>query len=215
MPVAVALPLTLVVALASCGGASRKVVIRDVDDVQVLSPGEVKAMRQSAAARAASAQQPANPADQAAATDTVPQNVDNRPVEQRLFEVYAEFRKCLEAEGEGIRGNLLDRNNPAFQDPAYVELLRKCAARTGIIEVLQEFQDVRSRLSPEQVKERNESFVKLRPCLEKRGWTIETRTNEIGLIEPTQFVGPNGEIDERDVQQCATELGITRESLGD
>lgn len=196
----------LTVALgAGCGGSGPAVVVRDADDIQVLPPAEVAAMRASTVERDAG---DGGELPIAATGDTIPENTDDRPVELRLFDAYGEFRGCLEDAGETIRGDLQDRSNPAFQDPAYVELLSKCAARSGIVEVLEEFQSVRSSLSPEQVKERNESFKKLQPCLEKRGWTIETRTSEIGLIEPTKFVGPDGDIDDRDIQQCVTELGL-------
>jgi hypothetical protein len=203
---AVVAALAGVTALGACGGSSGRVVVRDADDVQVMSPAEVRALRASA-----SADDGAN--GDAATGSTVPQNVDDRPVELRLFDAYGDFRACLEDAGEGIRGDLLDQDNPAFRDPDYVQLLSKCAARTGIVEILEEFQSVRSSLTPEQVEERNESFVALQPCLEERGWTIETRTNEIGLIEPTTFVGPDGIIDERDVQQCITELGLDPDAL--
>jgi hypothetical protein len=196
----------LVAGAAACAGSSGRVVVRDADDVQVMSPAEVRAAKASAAADDGDT-------GDAATGDTVPQNADDRPVELRLFEAYGDFRACLEDAGEGIRGDLLDQDNPAFQDQAYVQLLSKCAARTGIVEILEEFQSVRSNLTPEQVEERNESFVALQPCLEERGWTIETRTNEIGLIEPTTFVGPDGIIDERDVQQCVTELGLDANNL--
>jgi hypothetical protein len=190
----------LVMAGTGCSGGDTKVVVRAADDVQVVSPAELRAMKKKAAATL--------DADSAASTDTVPQNADDRPVEQRLFEAFGKFRGCIEDSGETIRGNLQDPDNPAFDDPDYVQVLSKCAARSNIVEVFQEFQDVRANLTPEQVEERNESFKRLQPCLEDRGWTIETRTSEIGLIEPTTFVGPDGEIDERDVQQCAAEIGI-------
>jgi hypothetical protein len=196
----------VVTGAAGCGGSSDRVVVRDADDVQVMSPAEVRALRASAAADDGA------PGDGPTAS-TVPQNTDDRPVELRLFEAYGDFRACLEDAGDGVRGDLLDQGNPAFRDPDYVQLLSKCAARTGIVEILEEFQSVRSSLTPEQVEERNESFVALQPCLEKRGWTIETRTNEIGLIEPTTFVGPDGIIDERDVDQCITELGLDADAL--
>jgi hypothetical protein len=181
-------------------------VVRGADDIQVMSPRAVKEMKE-AAARDDDAAGGAG----GATADTLPQNEDDRPVEQRLFSAFADFRACLADAGQAIQGDLTDRNNPAFKDPEYVKTLQKCAARTKIAETYQEFQSVRDNLTPEQVKERNEGFKKLQPCLEKRGWTIETRTSEIGLIEPTTFVGPDGELDERDVSQCASEIGIDSE----
>jgi hypothetical protein len=188
--------------LGACGGsASTSVVVRSPEDVQVLTPKQVKQYK----ARAAKGQ-PVGTGTGAAGD--VPQNVDNRPVEQRLFEAYANFSSCLTANGDKVRGNLLDRSNPAFQDPEYVSILSKCASRTGIIQILQEFQSVRTKLSPKQVKERNKGFLKLKPCLEKRGWTVETSTNEIGLITPTQFSSPDGTINSRDLNQCSAQNGL-------
>ena len=199
----VAVLLGLVVTIvAGCGTASRETVVRGADDVQVMSPEQVREMKASATRNTAPDGAAAGPGE------TVPQNADDRPVEQRLFSAFGDFRACLADAGKTIQGDLTDRNNPAFKDPEYVKTLQKCAARTKIAEVFQEFQSVRSKLTPEQVEERNKSFKALQPCLEKRGWTIETRVSEIGLIEPTTFAGPDGGINERDVQQCATEIGV-------
>jgi hypothetical protein len=188
--------------LGACGGTgSTSVVVRSPEDVQVLTPKQVKQFK----TRAAKGQ----PVGTGTGADgDLPQNVDNRPVEQRLFEAYANFSSCLTASGDKVRGNLLDRSNPAFQDPEYVTILSKCASRTGIIQILQEFQSVRTKLSPKQVKERNKGFLKLKPCLEKRGWTVETSTNEIGLITPTQFSSPDGTINSRDLNQCSAQNGL-------
>lgn len=190
--------------LGGCAATNSRTVIRGVDDVQVMTPAEVKEMRTDASA--------GDTVSAGGPGETIPQNVDDRPVEARLFEAFGKFRRCVEDAGETIRGDLLDRSNPAFQDPEYVKLLGKCAARTKILDILEELQSVRSSLTPEQVKERNESFKKLQPCLEKRGWTVTTRTSEIGLIEPVKFFGPNGSIDERDVNQCASDVGIDGDS---
>jgi hypothetical protein len=198
----VALVATFVAVAAGCGSSSERTVVRGADDVQVMTPKQVRDMKASAAKADASGN------GEAAPGDTVPQNADDRPVEQRIFEAFADFRSCLADSGQTIQGNLLDRNNPAFKDPEYVKTLQKCAARTKIAETFQEFQSVRANLTPEQVEERNEQFKKLQPCLEKRGWTIETSISEIGLIEPTTFMSPDGGINERDVQQCAAEVGV-------
>ena len=116
------------------------------------------------------------------------------------------------ASGDKVRGNLLDRSNPAFKDPEYVAILSKCASRTGILQILNEFQSVRSKLTPKQVKERNKGFLKLKPCLEKRGWDITTTTNEIGLITPVQFSSPDGTINSRDLNQCSAQNGLFKDN---
>jgi hypothetical protein len=191
--------------VGACGGGGSHVAIRDADDVQVMSPADVKKLKAAESKRGDAAA--------GGAGDTVPQNEDKRPIEARLFEAFGQFRSCLAAAGASIKGDLTDRNNPAFKDPAYVKKLQKCAARSKIAEIYQEFQSVQKTMSPDQVKERNESFKKLQPCLEKKGWTIETSTNEIGLITPTKFADSSGQLNERDIGKCAADVGISTDAL--
>ena len=53
------------------------------------------------------------------------------------------------------------------------------------------------RVGIEQVEQRNEVFVVLQECLEAKGWTVETNTSEIGLLEPAVFQNADGVLDER------------------
>lgn len=197
--------LAAVFMLGACGSGESRVTIRNADDVQVMSPAEVKQLKSAKSDEANSGA--------GGAGNTVPQNEDKRPIEARLFEAFGAFRKCLSADGQGIKGDLTDRNNPAYKDPAYVKTVTKCAARTKIAEIFQEFQSIQKTMSPDQVKERNESLKKLQPCLEKKGWTIETTTNEIGLITPTKFQSADGQLNERDIAQCASDVGIDSDAL--
>ncbi len=194
--------LSMALLFSSCSSDSASsTVVRSPEDVQVLTPTEVKDFRKNAAKGISTG-------TGVTGADGVPQNLDTRPVETRLFDAYAKFSSCIASSGEKVRGDLLDRSNPAFQDPAYVSILSKCAARTGIIQILTEFNTVRAELTPKQVKERNKSFLKLKPCLEKRGWKITTTTNEIGLLVPAVFRSPDGSINSRDLNQCSAEVGI-------
>jgi hypothetical protein len=196
--------LIAALALGACASGNGKVTIRDADDVQVMSPAEVKKLKAGDKDASAAAAGPGQ---------TIPQNEDKRPIEARLFEAFGGFRRCLSDAGQSIKGDLTDRSNPAFKDPNYVKTLQKCAARTKIAEIFQEFQSVQKTMTPDQVKERNESFKKLQPCLEKKGWTIETSTNEKGLITPTKFQDSSGQLNDRDVTQCAAEVGIDSNAL--
>jgi len=194
--------------LAACGGSGETTtVVRAADDVQVMSPDEVAAQRLPTLTTLASTTTVSLAPGETTSVvvDTVPQNQDDRPPELRLFEAFGNFRGCLEDKGFGIEGDLLDPNNPAYQDPAYLDAVRTCAARTDIVAVLQEVQATRSSLTPEEVEQRNEVFIDLRDCLIDRGWTVETRTSEIGLLEPTVFQNPDGVLDERDINQCLSE----------
>jgi len=202
-----ALSIGLLAALVGCSQESASLIVRGADEVQVLSPEEVDAMRNSVVTSIADAPTGDTTAGGESA-DTVPLNKDDRPAELRLFEAFSKFRSCIEDKGFTIEGDLSDRNNPAYQDPEYAETVQTCAARSDIVTVLQEVQATRSSLTPEEVKTRNEAFVLMRECLIKKGWTVETSTSEIGLIEPTVFTNADGVLDERDINQCLSEQNL-------
>ncbi|MFZ9232356.1 MAG: hypothetical protein ACO25P_11125, partial [Ilumatobacteraceae bacterium] len=66
----------------------------------------------------------------------------------------------------------------------------------------------RTSLTPDQIQERNEAFKLLSECLKKRGWKIETATDAQGLINPTTFQSADGDLNDRDINQCLSETGI-------
>lgn len=194
--------------LAGCGGTSAEsLTLRNADDIQVMTPEQVAAMKATATTMAPNQDEVA-PDSSDVSSDTIPLNQDDRPPELKLFDAFAEFRGCIEDSGETIRGNLQDPNNPAYQDPEYLQLVQKCAARSDIINVLNEVQATRESLTPEQIEQRNEAFKLLSDCLKKRGWTIETATDAQGLINPTRFESADGDLNDRDINQCLSETGI-------
>ncbi len=212
--------------LVGCSSASGgDVVVRSLDDIEVMSPAEVVAMRATiplslepvsvggdSIGSAEDDVDPSGGVDSESDTEsstTIPQNEDDRPAELKLFDAYANFKSCIEDAGETIRGNLQDPNNPAYQDPAYLELVQTCAARSKIVDALRETSQARSELSPDEVRSRNENFKTLSECLKKRGWTIETRVDEKGLITPSRFESPDGTLNQRDLDQCLSSTGIT------
>ncbi len=200
-----------VLSAVSCGSdSSATIVLRDADDIQVMTPEEVAAMKASATTIATDGNlsSDGSPPPASESGDTIPLNEDDRPAELKLFDAYAEFRGCIEDSGETIRGNLQDPNNPAYQDPEYLELIQKCAARSDIINVLNEVEATRTSLTPEQIEERNVAFKLLSECLKKRGWKIETAVDAQGLINPTRFESAEGDLDDRDINQCLSETGI-------
>lgn len=197
------------VAIASCGGSpNTTLVLRDADDIQVMTPEEVALMRAEATVAPSTPDEPSGGEADPESTDTIPLNQDDRPAELKLFDAYAQFRGCIEDSGETIRGNLQDPNNPAYQDPAYLEIIQKCAARSDIINVLNEVEATRTSLTPQQIEERNVAFKLLSECLQKRGWKIETSVDAQGLINPTRFESADGDLDDRDIDQCLSETGI-------
>jgi len=151
---------------------------------------------------------PGTPSTDPGSADTIPLNKDNRPPELKLFDAFSQFSGCIKDSGESIRGDLQDPNNPAYKDPAYLEIIQKCAARSDIVNVLNEVSTTRANLKPDEIKTRNEAFVVLSDCLKKKGWKIETSIDSSGLINPTTFQSADGDLNQRDLDQCLTETGI-------
>ena len=203
--------------MSACSSGDEVTYVRAADDVQVMNPDDVAGARpdlvsgttlppgSTVATDDSTDSTDGSTVGTDAAGETVPQNTDDRPPEIRLFEAFGKFRACLEDKGYGIEGDLTNPNNPAYQDPAYADAVGTCAARTDIVAVLQEVQSTRANLTPEQVEQRNEVFVVLQECLEAKGWTVETNTSEIGLLEPAVFQNADGVLDERDINQCLSE----------
>ena len=199
-----------VLALSGCGQAVLDTQVRSADEVQVMTP-EAVAQARNEIGRLETTPPSLAPGETipgGAATDTVPLNKDDRPPELRLFDAYAKFKSCIEDTGNIIQGNLQDPNNPAYKDPEYLKVITTCAARTDILEILKEMQATRADLNPDEVEIRNKAFKLLETCLKERGWTIETTTDKIGLINPSVFHGPDGSIDEGDVNECLESTGI-------
>lgn len=192
-------------------GGSAVYIIREVDAIQVMSSEEVTAMRSTlvpALVNDGSQVATDDSVREDATADTIPLNEDKRPPELKLFDAFKSFSGCLEDAGEGIRGDLQDPNNPAYQDPAYLELIQKCAARSDIVNVLEEVSTSRANLTPEEIKAKNEGFVVISDCLKKKGWKIETTIDASGLITPSQFQSADGELNDRDLNQCISETGL-------
>ena len=202
---------------SACGSVSQtSTIVRDVDSIQVMTPEEVTAMRStlvpvnedSSGDVSGDSVAPGDPSTDPESADTIPLNEDNRPAELKLFDAFSKFSGCLKDSGETIRGDLQDPNNPAYQDPAYLEIIQKCAARSDIVNVLNEVSTTRANLNPDEIKTRNEGFVLLSDCLKKKGWKIDTSIDSSGLINPTTFQSADGDLNQRDLDQCLTETGI-------
>jgi len=208
--------VTLITLFSACGSSAPAAQVRSADDVQVLTPDEVKQARaemeplttDGPATDGSGAAAPSGTGVDAAAGDTVPLNKDTRPPELRLFDAYGKFKSCIEDAGETIKGNLQDPKNPAYKDPEYVKVITTCAARSDILSILKEMQTTRSNLNPAEVETRNKAFKLLEKCLVDKGWTIETTTDKIGLINPSVFQSPDGTLNQRDIDQCLSDTGI-------
>lgn len=206
--------VTAVLGLSGCSqpSAQTNLIVRGVDEVQVMSPAQVAALRRPVTSTIA--QDATTQSSNAGSTDTVPLNVDNRAPEVKLFAAYQKFNSCLKSDGFKIEGNLQDPKNPAFQNKEYVASLTKCAARSDILNVLRATQEATAKLTPEEVKGRNTIFKALSECLKKRGWTVELSVSDVGLLQPKQFAAADGTLNERDLDQCLTETGVNTSDPG-
>ena len=111
-----------------------------------------------------------------------------------------------------------DASNPnsPTNDPTYLKNLATCAARSNIVQTLQAASAAENNLTPAQIKERNQGYLKWRTCMVDRGWKIPVPTpdaqgrlfsisasgsgNSANAIQP-----PPGKdiLTSNDVQQCA------------
>ncbi len=196
----VALAVTAGLAASGCSGGNdtaAAVVIRDPDDLQVLTPAEIKDLRSNT--------KDANDANAAggATGDTIPlEDVD--PTE-RLFSAFGEFSGCMTDGGQPFRGD--PRSDPdLLADTAYMEVIGRCAARSDIVGALTAFQEFNDGLNPDEIKDRNKQFLAFQECLEERGWTVEAGPNPKGLLTPTVFENSDGKLNERDLRQCGSEI---------
>ena len=144
--------------------------------------------------------------------ETIPLAEEKIPPGIQMMDALEEFNECLDGEGVAFIGqpNLdLGEGDPVNQ-PAYIEALTLCAARSGIITAMQEFQTSRAGRSPETIREDNEQFIALTGCLRSKGWTIsDPMPDADGSLGPgDDFRGPDGGVDMDEIRSCISELSL-------
>ena len=144
--------------------------------------------------------------------ETIPLLEEKAPPGIQMMDALEEFNGCLEEEGVEFIGRpdeTLGEGAPVNQ-PAYIEALTLCAARSGIVSAMQEFQMSRVSRTPEKIREDNEQFVALTGCLRSRGWTVsDPMPDADGSLGPgDDFRGPDGDLDMGDIRSCLSELSL-------
>ena len=144
--------------------------------------------------------------------ETIPLVEEKAPPGIQMMDALEEFNGCLEEEGVEFIGRpdaTLGEGEPVNQ-PAYIEALTLCAARSGIVSAMQEFQMSRVSRTPEKIREDNEQFVALTGCLRSRGWTVsDPMPDADGSLGPgDDFRGPDGDLDMGDIRSCLSELSL-------
>ena len=221
----------LAVLLSACGGGGDDAEPRLLEAGQVdikLPPGYKVVDNTVIAPRATAA--PATPTTAAGAATgapgsgattpttakgAVPLDSDSNPTSDLLVS-FGKFRDCLQDEGVKFIG-APDPSNPESptNDPAYLESLGTCAARSNIVQALQSAQAEQDTLTPAQIKERNKGYLKWRDCMINRGWKIPKPTPDskgrlfaFGTSSGSQpqLEPPPGKdlFTSKDIEQCAT-----------
>ena len=115
----------------------------------------------------------------------------------KLMDSLDGFNSCLSSEGWsfiGIPNQEAGPEDPS-NNPQYIQALILCNSRTGVGEAFQEFQASRSEMDPDEIREQNEQTIRLGDCLRGKGWSVgELTPNEDGLLNPTEFQSPDGDI---------------------
>jgi hypothetical protein len=153
-------------------------------------------------------------AARAGSTTTLPLNKQNPTTE--FFQATSMFSSCLHGLGVTFVG-APNPNNPTSpaNDPGYLKSLQKCAAQSNIIQALKDFQASQDNLTPKQIQQENQQYLRWRTCMVGRGWTVPQPTPDskgrlfsIGAGgNGPQIVPPAGQtvLNSPDIQACATE----------
>ena len=201
----------LVLAVTACGtggdtaGTKRIVVLTPDDATEIVVPAGAFDEPITTVATTTTTQPP---------KETIPIEEEEVNPGIKLMDSLDGFNSCLSSEGWSFIGIPNQEAGPEdpTNNPEYIQALVLCNSRTGISEAFQEFQVSRSEMDPEEIREQNEQTIRLGDCLRGKGWSVgELTPNEDGLLNPTEFQSPDGDIDTNDIRDCISELGLVDE----
>ncbi len=107
----------------------------------------------------------------AGASTTIP--LAKKDPTTEFFQATSSFSACLKGLGVSFIGapDPSHPNSPA-NDPNYLKALEKCAAQSNILQALKDFQASQNNLTPKQIQQENQQYLRWRTCMIARGWTI-------------------------------------------
>ena len=145
--------------------------------------------------------------------ETIPLAEEEVPAGLKMMDALEEFNNCLAEEGVEFIGppnTDLGPDDPVNQ-PEYIQALTLCAAQSGIVDAMQEFQSSRVGRTPEQIREDNEQFIELADCLRGKGWTVSDPIPDAdGSLGPGEdFSGPDGDLAIDDIRDCISERNLS------
>ena len=155
---------------------------------------------------------PASPGEETT-EDTVP--LAEEDATTKFFRATQDFRQCLEDLGTAFIG-APDPSNPdsPTNAPEYIEDLSTCAAKSGIVQAMQDMQKDQADMTPEEIEEQNEGYLRWRDCMIGKGWKIgeptpdaEGRLFSFSGGRTPQIEPPPGKdlLGDSDMQECAEE----------
>lgn len=151
------------------------------------------------------------PGAAAGSTDTVP--LKKEDPQTAFFGATRKFRDCLKGLGTAFIG-APDPSNPdaPSNDPAYLKDLSTCAAKSGIVQAMQEMQKAQEQMTPAEIEKQNKGFLRWRTCMIGKGWKIPKPTpDDKGRLfsfsagRGPQIEPPPGKdlLGDKDMQDCA------------
>ena len=107
--------------------------------------------------------------------DTVPLAKEDPTT--KFFSALGIFQSCLKGLGVKFIGvpDGADPKNPA-NNPDYIQALSKCAAKSNIVQALQDQQAAQDALTPEEIETQNKGYLVWRDCMIERGWASPSRS---------------------------------------
>ena len=142
---------------------------------------------------------------------TIPIAEEEGAAGAKLMDSLDEFNSCLSSEGYSFMGLPNQEAGPEdpVNNPDYLRALVLCNSRTNIQSQFQEFQESRNELTPDEIKEQNEQTIALGECLKGKGWNVgDLAPDENGLLNPSQFSSPDGQINTDDIRSCASDMSL-------
>ncbi len=135
-----------------------------------------------------------------------------------FFQATSSFTGCLKSLGVKFIG-APDPKNPSSpaNDPTYLKNLSTCAAQSHIVQALKDFQSSQNNLTPAQIQQQNQGYLKWRQCMIGRGWTIpEPKPDAQGRLfsfgggggSGPQLTPPPGQdaLSSSDIRDCAAQV---------
>jgi len=221
---ALALLVLLAIVVAGCGGSSKSSsssapVTIDAGQVNLQLPPGWKLTKSGAvrpAADTATGSSNAQTAAAGASNDTVPLAKEDPTTS--FFKAIGVFQSCLKGLGVKFIG-VPQQGNPSSptNDPSYIKNLSTCAARSNILKALKDQQAAQDNLTPAQIQQQNQGYLKWRDCMIGRGWGIpvpkpDSKGRLFSFGNATsggpQFTPPPGQdiFDSKDIQDCAAQI---------